>query len=136
MKLPEWLRGNDGRAGRIIALLACIGLLAAAGNKLYSPDRKTLTIYVNGNAVYTQPVGENVSLLVEDSTVRALAPGESVNLQDSAHQINVFELEGGFLRCAASNCEDQQCVYAGEINAAGDNDMIVCEPHQVIASVK
>lgn len=134
MKLTEWLTNH--KAGRIAVLLFCMLLVGLAGNKLYAPGEKTLTISVNGEAVYTQPISENGSIVVEDGVVRALAPGESVSLEDTAHDINVFELENGFLRCAASNCADQQCVYAGDINAASNNDMIVCEPHQLIVVVK
>lgn len=133
--MNQFLFEKHARATRIIALLLCILMVGFAGYKLYFPTKKEIVVTYNGEEVYRQSLFENVSLLIRDGAVSKLEADASVDLNTDA-QINVFELNNGVLRCAASNCSDQQCVYSGEIEAVNANDMIVCYEHNLIVAVQ
>lgn len=133
--MKNFLFETHQRMTRIVTLLLCMALLAVAGYYLYFPQNKELIIQIDGNEVYRQSVFENAVLLVQDGNVIRLESDQNIDLNTSS-AINVIELENGTLRCAASNCADQQCVYSGEIDAVSNNDMLVCYEHKLIISIQ
>lgn len=84
-------------------------------NRDYS--KLTVEISVNGETVYTFPLGE----------------GSEYNMEMQLDTGNYLVIENGFVYLSDADCPDRLCVKQGKISKAGQS--IICLPHRLVIKI-